>query len=149
MQCFVIARCCVFVFFCVLLYGIAWFLCFIVCYCMAYQSVVLCFFMLLRGIVCFCMLQHGIVFYVIACYCKLLYIRYCICCVLCYIMLLCVIVFFVFYDVSCYCVATVCRLSAPTKYSIENRPNPVCPEQLQIQSLNTLLGPERVNLYQF
>ena len=64
-------------------------------------------------------------------------------------MLLCVIVFFVFYDVSCYCVATVCRLSAPTKYSIENRPNPVCTEQLQIQSLNTLLGPERVNLYQF
>ena len=80
MQCFVIARCCVFVFFCVLLYGIAWFLCFIVCYCMAYQSVVLCSFMLLCGIV----------FYVIACYCKF----YCIY----------VTVFVVFYVISCYCV---------------------------------------------
>ena len=102
----------------------------------------------------YCMLLHGIskrsivFFYVIAWYCLFLYVIAWYC-VLCYIMLLGVIVYFVFYDVSCYCVATVCRLSAPTKYSIENRPNPVCPEQSQIQSLNTLLGPERVNLYQF
>ena len=91
--------------FCVLLYCIAWFLCFIVCYCMAaYQSVVLCFCNLcycvvLSVFVCYSMVLWFMLYHAIGSYCRLLYflcfmlyhaiVCYCILCVLWCIMLLC------------------------------------------------------------
>ena len=80
MQCFIIARCCV------LLYCIAWFLCFIICHCIVYQSVELCFCdlcycVVLSVFVCYSMVMCFMLYHAIVCYCIL--------CVLWCIMLLC------------------------------------------------------------